>query len=252
MLKDRARHVARHPVQSSIRLATHGLIRAQTDGHVVDGPFTGMWYGIAMPHLPAYLGTYELELRPLLARLSGTRFDVVLNVGAADGYYAAGLARLWPDAQIVAFELRADKQANIERVADANGVGPRVRIEGECTPERLDQLTRAAGRPLVWIDVDGAEVELLDPARAPGLRRAEIVVELHEHLVPGVRDLLEARFASTHAADLISGRERRLDDFPLRRRLWRTVPGRALARESMQERRPVVQDWLHLAPTTLA
>lgn len=252
MLTERARHFARHPVQSATRLATHALVRAQTDGHVVDGPFAGMWYGIPMPHLPAYLGTYELELRPLLARLGGTRFDVVLNVGAADGYYAAGLARLWPAAQIVAFELRAAKQSNVRRVADANGVGPRVRIEGECTPERLDELTRAAERPLVWIDVDGAEVDLLDPDRAPGLRRAEIVVELHEHLVPRGRELLEARFAPTHAGDLIPGRDRRLDEFPLRRRLWRTAPGRALAREAMQERRPVAQDWLHLAPTTSA
>jgi hypothetical protein len=252
MLQERTRHFARHPVRSAIRLATHALIRAQTDGHVVSGPFAGMWYGLPIPHLPAYLGTYELELRPLLARLAGTRFDVLLNVGAADGYYAVGLARLWPAARIVAFELIPAKQANVRRVAVENGVDDRLRIEGACTPERLDELTRAAERPLVWMDVDGAELELLDPELALGLRGAEIVVELHEFLVPRARETLEARFASTHLTELIPGADRRVDQFPLRGRLWRTAPGRATAREAMQERRPATQDWLHLSPRHFA
>jgi hypothetical protein len=219
MLGARTRHIARHPVQSTIRIAAHALVRAQTGGRVVDGPFAGMWYALPVPHLPAYLGTYELELRPLLAELSDTRFDVVLNVGAADGYYAGGLARLWPAARVVAFELIAAKQANVRRVAAENGVGERLQVEGGCTPGRLDELTRGSERPLVWMDVDGAEMELLDPELAPGLRRAEIVVELHEYLVPRAREILEARFASTHQGDL------------------------------MQERRSAPQDWLHLRPS---
>jgi hypothetical protein len=207
-----------------------------------------MWYGIPVPHLPAYLGTYELELRPLIAELVGTRFDIVLNVGAADGYYAVGLGRLWPAARIVAFEPMPAKQAGIRRVAARNGVDRRLRVEGACTSGRLDELVRAAERPLVWMDVDGVEVELLDPERAPGLRRAEIVVELHEYLIPGARKTLEARFAATHAGSVIAGEDRRFEDFPLPGRFWRTRLGRAAAREAMQERRPARQDWLHLRP----
>jgi hypothetical protein len=250
-LQERTRHVARHPVQSTIRIATHALVRAQTDGHVVDGPFAGMWYGIRVPHLPAYLGTYELELRPLLAQLARSPFDVLLNVGAADGYYAVGLGRLWPRARIVAFELLPAKQANLRRVAAENGIDRRLRIEGACTPGRLDEVTRAAARPLVWMDADGAEMELLDPRLAPGLRRAEIVVELHEYLVPHAREALEERFAPTHASDLVHGEDRRVEQFPLRGRFWRTALGRATACEAMQERRPARQDWLHLRPRDL-
>jgi hypothetical protein len=247
-LQTRTRHVARHPLQSAVRIATHALVRAQTDGHVVDGPFAGMWYGIPVPHLPAYLGTYELELRPLLAQLTGTPFDVLLNVGAADGYYAVGLARLWPDARIVAFEPSPAKQANLRRVAAENGVDRRLRVEGTCTPERLDEVTRGSERPLVWMDVDGGEIELLDPQLATGLLRAEILVELHEYLVPHAREALEARFELTHASRLLRGEERRADQFPLRGRFWRTALGRATACEAMQERRPSRQDWLHLRP----
>ena len=252
MLRVRARQGARHPLQSAFRLATYGLIRAQTDGRVVDGPFAGMWFGIPIPHLPAYLGTYELELRSLLVELAGARFDVVVNVGAADGYYAVGLARVWPGARIVAFELMAAKRANLWRVAAENGVDERVRVEGECTPGRLDEVARDAERPLVWMDVDGAEMDLLDPVRAPGLCRAEIVVELHEFLLPQIREVLEARFAPTHESQFVPGEDRRFEQFPLPGRFWQTALGRAAACGAMQERRPALQDWLHLRPRGLS
>jgi glycosyltransferase involved in cell wall biosynthesis len=247
-LGSRARHFARHPLRSSLRLGTHALVRRQTDGRVVSGPFKGMWFGLPVPHLPAYLGTYELELEPLLAELARTPFDLVLNVGAADGYYAAGLARLWPGARVVAFEMLPEKQENVRRVAAENGLAERIAIEGEGTRERLEALMRAAERPLVWIDVEGAELELLDPERVPALRRAEIVVELHPHLVAEPREALERRFAATHDVQVVLGEERRPEQFPLAGRLWRTPPGRALAVEAMQERRPERQDWLRLTP----
>jgi glycosyltransferase involved in cell wall biosynthesis len=252
MLGARARHFARHPLRSGLRLGTHALVRRQTDGRVVSGPFAGMRYGLPVPHLPAYLGTYELELRPLLAELAGTRFDEVLNVGAADGYYAAGFARLWPAARVVAFEMLAEKQENVRRVATENGVADRVRIEGECTPALLDEITRGAERPLVWMDVEGAEVELLDLERVPGLRRAAIVVELHPLLVARPLETLQERFAATHESRLILGEDRRPEQFPLAGRFWRTPPGRALAVEAMQERRPERQDWLVLRPRAVS
>jgi glycosyltransferase involved in cell wall biosynthesis len=251
LIGSRLRHFARHPLRSALRLGTHALVRRQTDGRVVSGPFAGMWFGLPVPHLPAYLGTYELELAPLLAELARTPFDLVLNVGAADGYYATGLARLWPGARVIAFEMLPEKQENVRRVAAENGVGERVVIEGEGTAVHLAELTGGATRPLVWIDVEGAELDLLDLERVPGLRHAEIVVELHPHLVTRPRETLEERFASTHEVQLVLGEDRRPEQFPLEGRLWRTPPGRAIAVEAMQERRPERQDWLWLRPRAM-
>ncbi len=96
------------------------------------------------------------------------------------------------------------------------------------------------------MDVEGAELDLLDPERVPGLRDAEIVVELHDHLVPGIGETLGRRSAPTHEVQLVLGEQSRLEQFPLSGWLWRTPPGRALALEAMQERRPERQDWLRL------
>lgn len=248
LLRQRASHIARNPGQAVARMATHALVRAQTGDRVVSGPFAGMWYGLPVPHLPAFLGTYELELAPLLERLRATAFDPILNVGAADGYYAAGLARLWPRSRVVAFELSAAKQANARRVVERNQLGDRVEVTGVCTVARLEELLRGGERPLVWMDVDGAEDELLDPAAVPSLARAEVVVELHEFLIGGIGHRLRDRFAVTHETEVIEGQRRGPGQFPLTGPLWRSALGRRAAREALQERRPERQDWLYLHP----
>jgi len=64
-----------------------------------------MWFGLPVPHLPAYLGTYELELRPLARRTGEHAVRRRAQRRAADGYYAVGLARLWPAASVVALRM---------------------------------------------------------------------------------------------------------------------------------------------------
>src|SRR4029079_13153500 len=118
-----------------------------------------------------------------------------------------------------------------------NGVAERVQIEGEGTPAGLEELIQAAQRPLVWMDVEGAERDRLGRERVLGLSRAEIVVELHPHLVARPRETLEERFASTHESQLVLGEDRRPEQFPLNGRFWRSPPGRAIAVEAMRERR---------------
>jgi len=53
-------------------------------------------------------------------------------------------------------------------------------------------------RTALVCDVEGAERDLLDPVRAPGLVHADILVEVHEGMAPGLLELLEERFAPTH------------------------------------------------------
>jgi hypothetical protein len=56
--------------------------------------------------------------------------------------------------------------------------------------------------------VEGYETTLLDPSRVPDLRRAAIIVEFHEWIVPGATTLVLSRFAATHDMKLIDSRPR--------------------------------------------
>src|SRR5438105_426555 len=71
---------------------------------VLDGPFRGLRYPSASSlHsglLPKLLGTYEAELHgPIEHLLKSRTYGAVVDVGAAEGYYAVGFALRCPEAR---------------------------------------------------------------------------------------------------------------------------------------------------------
>ena len=165
-------------------VAWHGLT-------VSGGPFAGLTYPDATPTslVPKLLGVYERELHPAIEAAIAARPDRIVNVGAADGYYAVGFARRLP-APVVAYEADPQQRALLARVAAANGVELTIRGAAERLPED-------AG--LVVMDCEGCEAVLLDPAP---LRTATVIVELHDFVAP--TDHLIARFAATHEVELVA------------------------------------------------
>jgi hypothetical protein len=166
-------------------VAWHGL-------RVSGGPFAGLTYpdASATSLIPKLLGVYERELHDAVEAAIAAAPGLVVNVGAADGYYAVGLARRCPAAVVRAFEADEHQRALLARVAATNGV------ELEIAGAAHDLV--APGRSLVVIDCEGCEAALLQPDR---LRSATVIAELHDFVVPG--DPIVARFANTHAVQLI-------------------------------------------------
>jgi hypothetical protein len=188
--------------------------------HVRGGPFTGMRYvgESPTPHIaPFMLGMNELELWPFVQRLLAPGFDVFVNVGAAEGYYAVGFARFSPFPRVISYE--GDRLGRIltRFMARKNGVADRVDVRGSCNPELLDAAMAPFARPALLIDVEGYEEELANPARIPALRRATMIIELHEHQRP-MADILRPRFAATHEIEEVWSRPRTPDDLP--KNLW--------------------------------
>ena len=70
---------------------------------VLNGPFQGMNFHSAASEgclVPKLLGCYEQPLHPFLEAAFARDYDVVLNIGSAEGYYAVGLALRMPGARI--------------------------------------------------------------------------------------------------------------------------------------------------------
>ncbi len=84
---------------------------------------------------------------------------------------------------------------------------------------------------------------MLNLAAIPDLKSAAMLVELHEHLRPGVESLLRNRFAETHTIELISMRRRHRND--LHGRGW-VFSWWYLS--FTNECRPAQQSWLFLQP----
>ncbi len=180
-------------------LVAEHLAQGPRGNTVRSGPFAGMLLGAQSSEgcwVPKLLGTYEAELHPVLQAVSGRDYEVILNIGCAEGYYAVGLARAFPSATIHAHDTDEEGQRRCVALAQANGVASRMTVGGTFSPE---DFARFQGRrALVFCDIEGAEVDLLDPSLAPALRGMDLIVETHDVFREGASDALRARFAPSH------------------------------------------------------
>lgn len=202
----------------------HGLI-------VQGGPFQGMRYVrealyVAEAVTPKLVGSYELEVVDAVERALGRRPHTIVNIGAADGYYAVGLALRAPDAEVLAIDIDPSARRVCRRMAAANGVQARVRVCEDYDLALLDP--SRADRTLVVSDCEGCEEQLLVPSRAPVLAGCVLLVELHGVLRPGSEEAVLARFEATHAVELIESRIR--------------------SSAALDERRPGPMRWAFLTP----
>jgi hypothetical protein len=166
------------------------------------GPFAQMRFparagGRASFLAAKLLGAYEREIHPALLGAIAARPPLVVDVGAADGYYAVGLAlRLDPETPVHAFETDGGSRRLCREMAELNGVADRLHVRGACDPDALAAVLR--DRAFVLCDCEGYEVELLDPARVPQLETCTILAELHPLARAGVEATIRDRFARTH------------------------------------------------------
>jgi hypothetical protein len=224
------------------------LTRRKTSLVVRSGPFAGMRYGpssVGSAYIPKLLGIYERELVPIIETVCSANPQLIVDVGAAEGYYAVGLAIRNPSSRVVAFEAEAVGRASLQRMAEGNGVRARIEIRGRCEIQDLEEVLGDVPSPLVICDVEGHENSLLDPLLAPSLRRADILVELHDFIAPGVSHLLRTRFESTHHIQLIHQEQRSWDEFPWRTWITALLP-RSYKDWAVSEWRSVPMSWLYM------
>jgi len=228
------------------------LVEKSTGDVVCGGPFEGVQYIDAARQqirlLPRLLGTYEIELWKPLQQAIDRGYPRIVNVGAGEGYYVVGLARAIPAAEVIAFEDNRQRQELIRMMAEHNGVGDRVQVHGRCEVADLREAVGGEEDCLLVMDVEGAEMALLDPQVAPGLSRCAVLVEIHDFVDESLSAVIRSRFEATHDIVEIDQRARTLDDFPLR------VPlgsGHLLSKryvKSMDEGRPARMNWFYMTP----
>lgn len=226
------------------------LVREKTGRRVVQGPFAGMRYidhSYFSAYMPKLLGIYEKELNACVEAACDLKPDLIVDIGAAEGYYAVGLALRNPQTPVVAFEMQpAGREALLEMVR-LNEVEGRVDIRGKCEPGDLQNVLASAQKPLVVCDVESYELVLLDSEAVPALRSTHILVELHDFMHRGLAETLEKRFASTHRVTRIWQDEREMSEFPASTLYTRLLP-KSYIRWAVSEWRPERMSWFWMEP----
>lgn len=185
-------------------------IQAREGTDILQGPFKGMHYAVPAAEgsrAARLLGAYEASLVPVIEVIIKRKYGLIIDVGCAEGYYAVGLARRMPKSRVLARDASEKAQGLCRALAAANGVEERVEVGGIMTHADFDICKTR--RSVVICDIEGAEDSLLDPVLAPGLVQADILVECHDCIKPGLTAKIRDRFAETHSVREIG---RALDD----------------------------------------
>jgi hypothetical protein len=166
---------------------------------VLNGPFKGLKFPpAAFGHnlVPKLMGVYELQLHAAVEAAISRRPAHVIDIGAAEGYYAAGFALRLPQTQVHAFDAAPVERSVCKQVAAENGLRERVEVSGICTVSWLQNHLQPGD--LVFSDCEGGEDSLLDPVKAPALRKCDLLIETHDQAISGITERLIERFCRTH------------------------------------------------------
>jgi hypothetical protein len=193
---------------------------------VQNGLFKGMKYikrssGSAL--LPKILGSYEEPIQGWIKEvIEDKKYEDILDIGCAEGYYACGFAMSMPNAKITAYDIDEVARKNSTQLKELNELR-NIEIKAECTHEELN--TKSQPNTLVFCDIEGFEKILLDPIKVPNLKYVDMLIESHDCFVPNITEELIERFYLTHTMRIIV-------DYPFRVNKYNTL--KAASKEQME------------------
>jgi hypothetical protein len=221
---------------------------ADLHGAVVrEGPFAGMRYPRERiadidAAIPKMLGQYEAEIAQVFDDAVRDGTGTFIDIGCADGYFAVGMAHASRRLTTFAYDISSSARSLCRETASLNGVAERVHVGNRFDAGELGKI--APGRSLLLCDIEGGEDRLFDrPEMIPRLSQTTIVVEVHEHLVPGAGDHLRELFASGHDGHVFAQEQRD----PTAQRLLAELSAEQ-ATLALAENRPLALHWLVLTP----
>lgn len=150
------------------------------------------------------LGLYECELFDAVEEVIAAKPDLVINVGAADGFYGIGLGRrIGPECQIVLIDVVKESVDISRENARLNGIN-KIQFSTESSTESLGRYLEKYSRPFIFMDCEGFEEDLLVLDKIPELSKTSMIVESHDVWRPGLTEKLTERFKDTHMIKVIS------------------------------------------------
>jgi hypothetical protein len=170
--------------QVSQYIEEHGTI-------IQSGPFAGMIYPMESAanrwSVPKLLGSYESELHPFLKIVEKRKYDSIIDIGSAEGYYSSGLARMF-QVPVYAYDPEPYEKGFAAKMSERNGVANLIKMSDLFT---VDDMPRFADmRSLVICDCEGFEEVLFRPDTLDLTRNWDLIIELHgtaDKILPQLR-----------------------------------------------------------------
>lgn len=178
-------------------------LREYFNGRVYFGPFSGLKVPISLYKklsLTEIMGMYESCLHPVFSDLLNKNIKNIILVGGNYGYYTAGLSYIFNPNEFLVYEMEDFMHPYIlEWYKNSNLKKPTLLHEAN----ELNFKSLNLDIDFLFMDCEGAEVELLDPQKFNWQKNTNIVAELHPFYVDNLVTIIKSRFEKTHNIELI-------------------------------------------------
>jgi len=196
------------------------------------GPFAGTVYprqaALSRHSIPKLLGTYEQELHGVIEEIGRRKYDVVIDIGSAEGYYAVGLARLLRT-KVLAYDPEPIERSYCDEMARLNGMSALVTLKDLFRPSDMEQFRDSS--VMCVCDCEGFEAEIFNAKTIQLAGKWDILIELHGDATEKLPKLSWPHKTST------------IDMAP-RRENYRELDGLGDQTKLLSEYRPCEQTWL--------
>ena len=86
-----------------------------------------------------WTGTYEKEIQHIISDELNKSYDVIIDVGSAEGYYAVGMALFGKSSKVVSFEgTERGRELQLRLAAKLNNVDHKISIKEYCDVQVLE------------------------------------------------------------------------------------------------------------------
>ena len=176
---------------------------------VNSGPFKGLNYdGISAycsTIYPKLLGSYEHELHETILSIIKKKYERIIDIGSAEGYYAVGIPFATKDRkqEIIAVEISDIAKKNLKKLIE-NNIKNKVEIVDNFSFEKYEDNKKT----LVIMDCEGAELEYLLKIKKKYLLKWDFLIEVHVQLKKNTIKKIENIFEGKNIS-----RIRSVDDY---------------------------------------
>lgn len=168
---------------------------------VLNGPFNGMKYpGFRSKSSSLYsklIGSYEMEISDYIFSAIENKYEQVIDVGCAEGYYAVGLALKIEKAIIYAYDIDAEARKLTSKMAFINGVTERVIVRKNINSSSFNEFDFSKST-LIICDIEGAERLIFNSSNIKLFKNCFLIIETHDWVDINISTDLENLFSPTH------------------------------------------------------
>jgi len=225
---------------------------------VIYGPYKGMFFsennhwGIGDLG-PKIIGLYEFEVQnKLIDLVSNFKIENFVNIGAAEGYHAIGIAKKTRIQNFVLYEIDKKGQEILKENILKNELKKNIKIENKANLNSIYELNKKLdfSKTLFLIDIEGYELELFNDEILGLLKNSFLIIENHRFLLSKTKQIkyqeLVNKFDDSFNVELVSNTGRNISQI----NEIRNFSENELMMIS-SESRPKMMEWFVLTPKTI-